>query len=514
VAEPSTDVDFTLNGQAVSVPAGGTLLDALREDLGIHSVKDGCSPQGQCGCCTVWVDAQPRVSCVTPVARIRGRAVTTIEGLADAGAWAAAFSEHGGSQCGFCTPGIIMRAAALDAGKRTSPDAVCQALLAHLCRCTGWHPIVESITSVDLVGRSANRTVDHDGAKRRATIEGGVPQQVGPSVALGGGGFADDTAPTDALVAVRSVDGGWVVGETLTEARQLSGKVQGRRTTAPLVWPIEIPPGTWKRTLQTTWVEPGYLEPDASWCRPEGHPMSSHGNGGAFGAKQSGELGVIARRLADQHGRPVRVLSTREDVVRLGAKRPPLAAGLGDDGGGVVHVVRTDGVSEAIHSIAPDVEVVEFDVPGPPTSAALRGSGWVEMAVLLASLGQTPPFSVTSPDGAVATARIDGDGTIRVHVSCGDPLDITVLRSYCIGAAHMALGWVTSEGLSVDAEGVPHDLTIRSFGVLRAVDTPPIEIDIRNSDGPPVNGSDAVFAAVAAAVWHRSGWAPRWPTHR
>jgi xanthine dehydrogenase small subunit len=86
-----------------------------------------------------------------------------------------------------------------------------------------------------------------------------------------------------------------------------------------------------------------------------------------------------------------------------------------------------------------------------------------------------------------------------------------VLRSYCIGATHMALGWVTSEGLSVDEQGRPQDLTVRSFGVLRAVDTPPISVEIEPSDGDPVNGSDAVFAAVAAAAWARSGWAPAWP---
>ena len=101
---------------------------------------------------------------------------------------------------------------------------------------------------------------------------------------------------------------------------------------------------------------------------------------------------------------------------------------------------------------------------------------------------------------------------MRITVDAGEPLDPTVLRSYCVGAAHMALGWVTSEGLSVDADGVPHDLTIRSFGVLRAVDTPPIEVRIRESERPAVNGSDAVFAAVAAAAWAESGWAPRWPT--
>ena len=76
----------------------------------------------------------------------------------------------------------------------------------------------------------------------------------------------------------------------------------------------------------------------------------------------------------------------------------------------------------------------------------------------------------------------------------------------------MGLSWVTSEGLSVDAAGVPHDLTIRSFGILRAVDTPPIEVELVERDGEPVNGSDAVFAAVAAAAWAASGWAPRWPT--
>jgi aerobic-type carbon monoxide dehydrogenase small subunit (CoxS/CutS family) len=509
VAEQSTEVEFTVNGQAVSVPAGGTLLDALREDLGLHSVKDGCSPQGQCGCCTVWVDGQPRVSCVTPVARIRGRSVTTVEGLAEAEAWAASFCDHGGSQCGFCTPGIIMRAAALDPAKRGSVAAVSQSLLAHMCRCTGWHPIVESITSVEL-GGSPPAAGDRQAAEQRATLEGGVPQQVGRAVALGRGGFADDTAPRGALVAVRGTDGDWVVGDTLAEARRRSGKVQGRRTTAPLTWPLDVPAGDWTRTLQTTWVEPAYLEPDASWCLPGGEPMSSHGNGGAFGAKQSGELGAVARQLADRHGRPVRVLSTREDVVRLGAKRPPLAAGVREDGSGVVHVARTDGITEAVHSVAPNVEVVEFDLPGPPTSAALRGAGWVELAVLLTSLDEQS--TVVSPSGTEATAEIDDNGTILVRLSCGDPLDPAVLRSYCIGAAHMALGWVTTEGLSVDAEGHPHDLTIRSFGVLRAVDTPVIDVEIVASDGPPVNGSDAVFAAVAAAVWRRADWAPRWPT--
>jgi CO/xanthine dehydrogenase Mo-binding subunit len=78
----------------------------------------------------------------------------------------------------------------------------------------------------------------------------------------------------------------------------------------------------------------------------------------------------------------------------------------------------------------------------------------------------------------------------------------------------MALGWVRSEAMTVGADGVPRDLTIRSFGVLRAVDTPAIVVEIEPSSAAPVNGSDAVFAAVALAAWREAGFAPRWPTMR
>jgi xanthine dehydrogenase small subunit len=508
-AAAAAAVTFTVNGAEATVPATGSLLDALREELGLRGAKDGCSPQGQCGCCTVWVDGQPRVACVTPVARVRGRSVTTIEALPDASAWGATFAACGATQCGFCTPGIIMRAAALDDAKRSQPAAVEQSLLAHQCRCTGWRPVVDAIVA----GPSADAD-DRDltQAARRAELEGRVAQSVGVDVALGGGGFADDTAPEDALVAVLGADGEWVVGETLHQARERSGKVQGRRTTAPLAWPVDPPDGDWARVLQTTWVEPGYLEPDASWCVPGGSPMSSLGNGGAFGGKQDGTLGEIARRLADEHGRAVRVLHTREDVVRRGPKRPPLAIGVQDDGTGVVRVARTPGVAERIALVAPRLEVVEVDVVGPATSVDLRGAGWVEVATVLASLSDAPAVEVTSPDGATARAMVGDDGSIAVEVRCGEVLDEVVLRSYCVGAAHMALGWVTSEGLSIGDDGVPHDLTMRSFGVLRAVDTPQIDVAVVADHGEPVNGSDAVFAAVAGAVWRRHGFPPRWPT--
>lgn len=506
-------VEFVVDGRHVSVEAdGASLLEALRDRLGVRGPKDGCSPQGQCGCCTVWVDGQPRVACVTPVARVAGRTVTTVDGLAEAPQWAERLCASGGSQCGFCTPGIIMRLAALEPARRTD-DGVRHALLAHLCRCTGWQTVVDAALEPPLAEATPTAGRDLAAAAARATLEGGSPQQVGPAVALGRGGFAADDAPADALVAMPTADGTWVVADTLTEARRAAGKVQGRRTTESLTWPIEVPEGDWVRTLQTTWVEPGYLEPDAAWCAPGGKPVLSLTNGGAFGGKAGGataQVAAAARRLADEHGRPVVAQYSREDVVRRGPKRPPLAAGIRADGTGVVRVARTEGIAAAIHAVAPGLVVEEVDVAGPPTSVSLRAAGWAEAAILLAP----GDGWVTAPNGATARAEIGEDGRVGVIVRCGQVLDATVLRSYCIGATHMALGWVRSEGLAVDADGVPLDLTIRSFGILRAVDTPAIHVEMEDGDGPPVNGSDAVFAAVALAAWRAAGFPPRWPTMR
>ena len=113
------------------------------------------------------------------------------------------------------------------------------------------------------------------------------------------------------------------------------------------------------------------------------------------------------------------------------------------------------------------------------------------------------------PGGARAGARVHLDDAgglerVEVRVAAGDALDEIVLRSYAIGAAHMALGWVLSEGIAVDPDtGEVHDLTIRSFGVIRAKDTPVIDVAVVADDGAPQpRASDAVFAAVAAAAWN------------
>ena len=522
--ELDRSIELVVNGAAVAVDGvtakTATLLDVLRDELRLTSVKDGCSPQGQCGCCTVLVDGAPRVSCVTPVRRVRDRTVTTLEGLPDdlRAAWTESFAATGGSQCGFCTPGIICRFEGLRAkgGDHNDREAAAKALQAHLCRCTGWRTVVDAWEAFDDHHRTPEvrvdvLTLDRDGdAARRATIEGGVAQSVGPAVAAGRGGFADDSAPVDALVAVLNEDGHWVLAENRAEALRLADKVQGRRTTAVFEPPIAMPEGTFDLTLRTSWVEPAYLETDASWCTPGGEPVSPLANGGAFGAKQSSEVAEVARRLANEAGRTVRVLYSREDSVRRGPKRPPLAAGINRDGTGVVRVARTPGISEAITSVSGGLLVHEVDVVGPPTSAAIRGAGWVEANVLQAGVRGEVGW-IEAPGGGTATASVGADGTLYVSVRAGAVLDETVLRSYCTGAAHMALSWLTSESLAVDEHGELHDLTIRSFGVLRAIDTPRIDITVEPSTDDPVNGSDAVFAAVAAAVWLDRDCPPQWP---
>jgi hypothetical protein len=149
----------------------------------------------------------------------------------------------------------------------------------------------------------------------------------------------------------------------------------------------------------------------------------------------------------------------------------------------------------------------------------LRAAGWAEGVLLSVAAGAESPLveavgdtvAVRQPDGGQASVEVR-PGSVLVRVQAGDPLDEVVLRSYCIGAVHMALGWVCSESLTVDADGEVHDLTVRSFGVLRAADMPHVEVEVVDGEGPPLPVSDAVFVATAAAEWRRQGCPSTFPT--
>jgi len=143
-------VEFRLNGKSVRVEprADESLLDTLRERCGIRSLKDGCSPQGQCGCCLALIDGHAKVTCAMTAASAAGRDVLTLEGLAasDRHLFSRAFALAAGVQCGFCIPGIALRSKyVLDRNPNPTRDEIARAIDVHLCRCTGYKKIVDAI---------------------------------------------------------------------------------------------------------------------------------------------------------------------------------------------------------------------------------------------------------------------------------------------------------------------------------------------------------------------------------
>lgn len=143
-------IEFILNGDPVSteVEPHNMLLNLIRENFELSGTKEGCS-QGECGACTVLVDGLSVYSCLYPALEVQGKTVTTIEGLGKEGKLhpiQKAFVEYGGVQCGYCTPGLIMSVKALlDENAKPSEDDIKKSISGHLCRCTGYVQIVESI---------------------------------------------------------------------------------------------------------------------------------------------------------------------------------------------------------------------------------------------------------------------------------------------------------------------------------------------------------------------------------
>jgi carbon-monoxide dehydrogenase small subunit len=148
---------MVVNGEAVDALVDGykTLLEVLREDLQLYGTKHGCE-LGECGACAVLVDGEPVLSCLALAVESGGRHVTTVEGLVEAGRLhplQEEFADRGAAQCGYCTPGILMTAKALlDREPAPSRERIREALSGNLCRCTGYHQIIEAVEAA--AGRS------------------------------------------------------------------------------------------------------------------------------------------------------------------------------------------------------------------------------------------------------------------------------------------------------------------------------------------------------------------------
>ena len=207
----------------------------------------------------------------------------------------------------------------------------------------------------------------------------------------------------------------------LRAARASTGRVQGRNSTVPLSHPVDVPEGEWALTLQTTWVEPAYVEPDASWCRPGDAPASPLANGGAFGGKRESPVsdrgagagrhrrttpcdccgGARTSCASDPSGRHWRWRCAPTERVSCVSGAPTL----------LPRSVPTGG--RGARRASPGVEVEEIDVAGPPVSASLRGAGWAEVLAAQAVLA-----APTAPGGSGEVhVAVPGAGSARVALA-------------------------------------------------------------------------------------------------
>jgi selenium-dependent xanthine dehydrogenase len=440
-------LDFILNGnrRLVEYEEGASLLDVLRDGCGILSPKNGCAPEGICGCCTVLVDNRPALSCLKKPAAVEGREVRTLEGLDDRerSLLARAFTEEHAVQCGFCTPGIALRLhALLERDPDPAPDAVRRALSGHLCRCTGYKSIERAAGRLARLRREPDSC---DCAPRDGGIGADMPRYRGADLVLGAKPFAADLERTGLLHGAlvfsphprarllsldmseaRSLPGvveiltaadipgerhvgllvqDWpllvavgeetrcvgdvlalVVAETALQARRAAAAVRGQwQVLEPVSLPEAAlaedaprlhPAGNLLETcafrrgdveaalaasavvvemdFQTQRIEHAFLEPEACLAEPEGDGLRvmSPGqgvhddqrqiasllglakeqvtvelvsNGGAFGGKEDLSVQGHASLAAWRLQRPVKVVLSRAESLRLHPKRHPLA---------------------------------------------------------------------------------------------------------------------------------------------------------------------------------------------
>lgn len=184
-------VKLTVNGREVSGDSGKKLIDFLREDLRLTSVKNGCGA-GACGACTVIVDGKAGRSCVLTLAKFAGKSIITTEGLSERekAVYAFAFAEAGAVQCGFCIPGMVMSAKALlDANQNPADEEIAKAIRTNICRCTGYVKIKDAIALAAKLFREGGEAPER---KCAGLVGEDFPRVDAPAKTLGTGRYADD----------------------------------------------------------------------------------------------------------------------------------------------------------------------------------------------------------------------------------------------------------------------------------------------------------------------------------
>ncbi len=243
-------VSFQLNGEAqqVTAPPDQPLLEALRDTFRLTSLKEGCGPQKECGCCLALIDGRPRVTCSVKIADVQGRSILTLEGVSDneRQLYADAFQAAAGLQCGFCTPGLVLRIKYLtDRHRGLSRSEIAKALDSHLCRCTGYVKIIDAVERIF--------AAKHGGMLPAVVESGGVGQRLkryqGAELAIGARPFVADIGVPDLLHGI-------VVLSPHARARVLridTGKAQALPGVRAIATAKDVPGDRWVGQIYKDW---------------------------------------------------------------------------------------------------------------------------------------------------------------------------------------------------------------------------------------------------------------------
>jgi len=251
-------LDFKLNGapRTVGVHPGESLLDTLRDRCGILSTKDGCQPQGQCGCCLALVDGAPKVTCAVKAETAAGKEIVTLEGLPEDERQliARSFVEVAGLQCGFCIPGIALRARhLLQENPTPSRDQIGVALTGHLCRCTGYTKILDAVELMARARRGEALPGPDGDANRDGRVGASLARYQGADLTLGDRPYIDDMERPNLLrgaVVLSEHARARVVRIDVSKARELPGVVA-------VATAEDVPGERWYGLIYNDW--PGFV---------------------------------------------------------------------------------------------------------------------------------------------------------------------------------------------------------------------------------------------------------------
>ncbi|MFL5302461.1 MAG: selenium-dependent xanthine dehydrogenase [Anaeromyxobacteraceae bacterium] len=301
-------IRFTLNGQPreTEIHAGQSLLEVLRQGFKICSVKDGCAPQGQCGCCLALVDGSPKNSCAVPAEKADGKSILTLEGVPDAEKklYADAFQAAAGVQCGFCTPGLTLRIKWLtDADRLLSRADIAKALDGHLCRCTGYVKIVDAVELIHAAKRGGPHPVP--------VTDGGVGK---PLQRYQGGDLAIGVRPF-----VADLDAPGLLHGVVVLSRHARAKVLRIDTAKARALPGVVAVATAKDVPGNRWV--GILYPDWPVFVAEGEEVRAVGDVVAAIAAESPRVAREAAALVEVLYEPLPAVLDPAEAIKPGAPR-------------------------------------------------------------------------------------------------------------------------------------------------------------------------------------------------